>query len=93
MENATEHIVDPTRKAFSIPLDKLDSYEGVKLVSMMLRKWKMENKGRTFKELAKAVALHPTTVARLASGDTKAPRLHTILMVMKGLGFSAVRFE
>jgi DNA-binding phage protein len=79
---------------FSVPLDKLDTYHGVKLVAGLLRKWERKNvKENTFKNLAKKVDLSPQTVARIASEDTKSPRLHTILMIMKGIGFSAVRFE
>lgn len=81
------------KKALTIPLDKLDSFEGIKMMARMLRQWERESNEHTFKNFAKMVGLYPTTIARLASEDTKAPRLHTILMIMKGLGFNAVRFE
>lgn len=94
MENPTNGVVQiPSRNSLSVPLDKLDSFEGVSLIARLLREWERESSTHTFKGLAKMVGLTPTTVARLASGDTKAPRLHTILMIMKGLGFSAVRFD
>ena len=83
----------PTVVAFTIPLDKLDSYEGVRLVAKLLNQWERRAKTNTFKALAAKVGLYHQTVSKIANRDTKAPRLHTILMIMKGIGFSAVRFE
>lgn len=83
----------PNVKAFTVPLDSLDSYEGVKLVARLMRQWERSHKDNTFKKFAAQANLAPGTVTRLASEQTKAPRMHTILMCMKALGFSAVRFE
>lgn len=80
-------------KAFSISLDELASFRGIKLVAKLIRQWERANKGNTYRHIARKAGLCDTTVARIASEETKAPRLLTILMIMKALGFSAVRFE
>lgn len=76
-------------------IDKLDSYEGRKTIARMLREWHMRQPRRehTWAQFTRGLALTPETISRLASEDTKAPRLHTVLMAMKGLGFAFVRFE
>jgi len=74
-------------------LDQLDSYAAVGKVARLLREWERRSRANTYKDLARRAGLTPTTVARIASRDTRAPRLYTILMIMKALGFAAVRFE
>jgi len=81
------------RRSFGMPLDKLDSYEGIKAIAQMLRQWERLKKENTFTAMAKKVNLHPKTIANIASEATHSPRLHTILAIMVGLGFSLVRFE
>ena len=81
------------REPISVPLAKLDGYEGVKLMGRILRSWERESKFNTFKSLAKKANLCSPTVARIASGDTKSPRLHTILAILSAIGYSAVRFD
>lgn len=94
-DSRTAEIVQlaPNVKAFAVALDQLDSYQGVKLVAKLMRQWERSQKENTFKLLAARATLTPTTVQRLASETTKSPRLHTVLMIMKALGFVAVRFE
>lgn len=87
----------PAAKAFSMPLDQLDSYQGRRAIARLLREWLngpgKDGRKRTMYQLAQKANLHHNTVARIASETTKWPRLHTILALMAGLGFSAVRFE
>jgi DNA-binding phage protein len=80
-------------KAVSIPLNKLDSFEGRRMIARLLRTWEKEAKTNTFKSLADRVGLHRRTVQKIASEVTMWPRLHTILAIMGGIGFTAVRFE
>jgi DNA-binding phage protein len=82
-----------TAKVFTMPLAKLDSFEGIKAISQLLREWERARKENTYKSLAGKVGLHRKTVERLAGRETMSPRLHTLLAVMTGMGFTAVRFE
>lgn len=101
MKKSALRIVEPTPKVvrkvqpFSLPIDQLDSYHGRKKIAEMLRAWYLQEprKAFTWKNFARKVSLSPRTVSRIASEDTKSPQLHTILMIMRGLGFSLVRFE
>ena len=79
--------------AVVLPLDSLDSFQGVKKISSLIRQWERSNKANTYNIMAKRANLCSETVRRLASGDTKAPRLQTCLCVLKALGFAVVRFE
>ena len=80
--------------AFTMPLHKLDSFEGIKAISKLMRDWqKMDRKTRTWNKLATKAGISQHTVSNLASHTTKAPRLHTLLAIMSALGFTAVRFE
>lgn len=78
---------------FKIPLAKLDSFEGIKAVAELMRKWERKNKENTFKLLAIKANLSKTTVLRIKDRVTMLPRLHTILSILGALGFSMVRFD
>jgi hypothetical protein len=93
MKTAANVVQLRARSPIAIPLGKLDSYDGVRLVARVLREWEREAKENTFKKLASRANLWPTTVRRLASGDTKVPRLHTVLSVLGAVGYTAVRIE
>lgn len=82
-------------QSFGLPIDQLDSYHGRRKIANLLRSWHLSEprKLHTWDSFARRVGLSPKTVSKIASEDTKAPRLHTILMVMRGLGFSFVRFD
>jgi DNA-binding phage protein len=82
-----------TGKVFKMPLEKLDSFEGIKAISSLLREWERAKKENTFKGLAQKVGLHRKTVQRLAARETFSPRLHTLLACMSGVGFTMVRFD
>lgn len=91
MEKSNVAYLPSHTRAISVGIDKLDGPAGVKLIARLIRQ--QERSGITYKALAKQANLYPQTVARIASEDTKAPRLHTILMIMKALGFQMVKFE
>lgn len=77
-----------------MPLDDLDSYRGRKALARMLRDWAKENrKEHTFNSLASRKGLHPKTVANIASETTKWPRIHTILAIWSGIGFTMLRLD
>jgi hypothetical protein len=81
------------KRVFAIPLDKLDSFEGRKKIAQLLRTWERSSKENTYGKMARKVGLCSSTVANIASETTVYPRMHTILCIMGGLGFTAVRFE
>ena len=83
----------PRRVAMTMRLDQLDSWEGRRKISNLIREWERADKANTYTALSKRVALTPTTISRIASNTTVYPRLHTILAILMGLGFQAVRFE
>lgn len=77
----------------TIPLTTLDSYQGIKMLSSMIRTWERRSRDNTVKLLAKRVGLLPATISRIMAGETKAPRMHTILALWQGIGFVAIRLE
>jgi len=82
------------RRALVLQLDQLAGYEGVKILSGLIREYLMDpSHNGTFKNLARKANLTPTTVSNIASGHTKAPRMNTCIMMFKALGFSAVRLD
>lgn len=76
-----------------ISLDELDSYKGVKLLSSLLTEHLRSHKGETIKGLVKRAGLTPRTVSRIISRDTMSPRLLTVILLFKALGFVAMRLE
>lgn len=76
-----------------MPLHEVDSYRGRKALARLLRDWGRESKENTFKSLAKKQGLQPKTVAKIASETTKWPRIHTILAIWSGIGFTMLRLE
>lgn len=94
LRSLSEVIAFPKQRMFTIPLHKLDSFEGIKIISRMMREWqKVDKKKRTWNKMSTMTGLSHTTISNLASHTTKAPRLHTLLAVMGALGFKMVRFE
>jgi len=97
MQAVKNNVVPLRRQAFTMPLDQLDSYQGRRAIAKLLREWLKgrdeEGKMRTINTLATRANLNHTTVSRIADETTKWPRLHTILSIMAGIGFTAVRFE
>lgn len=89
----SSNVVKFQAPAFTMRIDKLDSYEGRKAIARLMRNWERSNKEHTFKLLARKANLSPTTVSNIASETTVYPRLHTILAILFALGFSLVRFE
>jgi transcriptional regulator with XRE-family HTH domain len=84
----------PRRTALSLQLDQLVGFEGVKILSELIREWHLKEPfENTIKKLAQKANLTPTTVSRIMNRDTKSPRMLTCIMLFKALGFSAVRFE
>lgn len=77
-----------------VSLDQLVGFEGVKLLSKLIRDWHLrDTQHNTIKSLAIKANLTPTTVSRLMDHTTKSPRMLTCIMIFKALGFVAVRFE
>jgi hypothetical protein len=77
-----------------VSLDDLIGYKGVKLLARLIQKWVLtDKKHNTYKLLAAKANLHPKTVVRIMERVTVSPRLTTVIMLFKALGFSAVRFE
>lgn len=83
----------PTSLAFTI--DQLDSYHGRRKIASLMRQWhmRMPRKQHTWTAFAKRAGVSEKTISKIASEDTKAPRLHTILMILRALGFAFVRFD
>lgn len=82
-------------ESISMTIDQLDSYHGRRKIAKLLRDWHMRQprSAHTWVMFSKRAGLASETVSKIASEDTKAPRLHTILMIMRALGFSFVRFD
>jgi hypothetical protein len=84
-----------TVEAFGLSIDQLDSYQGRKKIASLLRTWhvRQPRQEHTWVAFARGLTIGSDTVSKIASETTVAPRLHTILQCMKGLGFAFVRFE
>lgn len=76
-----------------LDIDDLDGYRGVKIVAGLIQQWQLADKSRRLSHLARRANLTVGTISRIRDRETLSPRLHTILMILKALGFSVVRFE
>ena len=83
----------PIRSSLSLQLDQLVGFEGVKVLSELIREWHLSNPDNKIKLLAQKANLTPTTVSRILHYETKSPRMLTCIMLFKALGFTAVRLE
>jgi hypothetical protein len=83
----------PRRKSLRLQLDQLVGFEGVKILSELIREWHLQNTDNKIKLLAQKANLTPTTVSRILHYETKSPRMLTCIMLFKALGFTAVRLE
>lgn len=88
-------VPDKAPQAMSLPIDQLDSYHGRRKIAHLLRDWHLRQprQAHTWAVFSMRVGITARTISRFASEDTKAPQLHTVLRIMRGLGFTAVRFD
>jgi DNA-binding phage protein len=79
---------------FTSLLDFTGPFAVAKL-SDLLRAWLSTQAApaRSLSSLARSCNLSTQTVGRILSRETREPRMTTILLILHGLGFRAVRFE
>lgn len=76
-----------------LQLDQLSGPHATAFMCEEIDAWLKASSERTIKALAKKAGLANATVSRLWYRETQYPRLLTIVLLLKALGYAAIRFE
>lgn len=77
-----------------IQLDEMDGPKAVAIISREIVLWMHDDpKSNTIKSLAKRANLTPTTVSKILHRETFFPRMLTCILLLKSLGFAAMKLE